>query len=198
MSEPSLVLASASPRRRDLLARAGFVFRVLPAEVDEEPQAGEAAEALVARLSRAKAQAVRERIGPGGPACWILAADTVVVLGDAILGKPRDAAHAEELLASLLGRTHVVYTGVAVLRSDAPEIAQTTVASRVTLRTAAADEIRRYVASGEPLDKAGAYALQGEGRRFVAHVEGSETNVIGLPMDETRELLRAAGFESSR
>jgi septum formation protein len=187
-----LVLASASPRRRELLARAGVPFEALPAEIDERPHPGEAAEALVERLAREKAVAVARRVGPAPPRL-VLGSDTVVVLDGEILGKPRDGTHAEALLARLSGRTHRVLTGVAIAASDRGAVESFVVASRVTMRAASADEIRRYVATGEPLDKAGAYALQGEGRRFVAAVEGSETNVIGLPMDETLALLRALG-----
>jgi septum formation protein len=187
-----LVLASASPRRRELLARAGVAFEALPAEIDESLLAGETPEAHVERLAREKALAVARRVGPA-PARLVLGSDTVVVLDGKVLGKPRDAAHAETLLARLAGRAHVVLTGVAIVASDGGAVESFVVASRVTLRAASADEIRAYVATGEPLDKAGAYALQGEGRRFVAAVEGSETNVIGLPLDETLALLRARG-----
>ena len=110
-----------------------------------------------------------------------------------MLGKPRDARHAEVLLGRLVGRTHRVVTGVAVARSGDLALRSLTVASSVTMHPAPPEAIRRYVATGEPLDKAGAYALQGEGRRFVAAVEGSESNVIGLPLEETLALLREAG-----
>ena len=187
-----LVLASASPRRRELLARAGVAFEALPAEIDESPREGEPAEALVLRLAREKALAVARKVGPAPPRL-VLGSDTVVVLDGDVLGKPRDAAHAEALLARLAGRTHTVLTGVAVAASDGAALESFVAASRVTMRTASADEIRRYDATGEPLDKAGAYALQGEGRSFVLAVEGSETNVIGLPLDETLALLRSLG-----
>ncbi len=188
---PELVLASASPRRRALLAGAGVAFRVLPAEIDESPRSGESPVALVVRLAEEKARAVAARLGPGGPRC-VLGSDTIVVLGDDVLGKPRDAAHARELLGRILGREHSVLTAVALL--DARGALHThCVESRVAMREASEAEVRAYVATGEPLDKAGAYALQGEGRRFVARVLGSESNVIGLPLDETLALLRQAG-----
>jgi septum formation protein len=187
-----LVLASASPRRRELLLRAGIAFEVIPAEIDEAPLPGEPAGALVERLAREKALAVARRLG-GAPARLVLGSDTVVVLDGDVLGKPHDARHAEALLRRLAGRTHLVLTGVAVAASDGLAVRSTTVASRVTMRAASDEEIRRYVATGEPLDKAGAYALQGEGRRLVDSVEGSESNVIGLPLDETLALLRAVG-----
>jgi septum formation protein len=189
-----LVLASASPRRRELLARAGLAFEVVPADIDESARPGESPEALAERLAREKALAVARRVGPAPPRL-ALAADTLVVLEGDVLGKPRDAADAEALLGRLVGRTHRVLTGVAVAPSAAPTALRSRVVeSRVRMRPASAAEIRRYVATGEPLDKAGAYGLQGEGRRFVAEVEGSESNVIGLPLDETLALLREAGL----
>jgi septum formation protein len=191
---PELVLASASPRRRDLLARAGVAFTVSPAEIDESPHPGEGPRALVVRLASEKARAVAARLGPGIAArrC-VLGSDTIVVLGEDVLGKPRDAAHARELLGRVLGREHTVLTGVALL--DASGVLHTRcVSSRVAMRSASEAEVHAYVASGEPLDKAGAYALQGAGRRFVARVVGSESNVIGLPLEETLALLREAGI----
>ena len=188
-----LVLASASPRRRALLASRGLRFEVMPADVAEDARPGEAPRALVERLAAEKALAVRARL-PRTPRRLVLGSDTVVVLGEEILGKPRDAAHAVELLSRLAGRTHTVWTGVAVAATGdaAPRVCS--VASRVTLRAATEAELRAYVATGEPLDKAGAYALQGEGRRFVSRVEGSESNVVGLPLDEALALLAEAGL----
>jgi septum formation protein len=189
-----LVLASASPRRRDLLAGAGLRFEVLPADVPEEVRAGEPPRALVERLATAKAEAVRARL-PSRPPRLVLGSDTVVVLGDEILGKPRDAEEALAMLTRLAGRTHTVWTGVALLRTGDTACCALSVASRVTLRAAGEAELRAYVATGEPLDKAGAYALQGLGRRLVDAVEGSESNVIGLPLEETLALLAAWGYE---
>ncbi len=204
---PLLVLASASPRRRDLLARAGVRFEVMPADIVEDVRDGEPPRALVERLAVEKACAVRDRL-PERPRRVVLGADTIVVLGQAILGKPRDAEEAVAMLRRLTGRTHVVWTGVAVCTTDsrAPAVCTTdrsapslcSVESFVTLRAASEAELRAYVATGEPLDKAGAYALQGEGRRFVSRVEGSESNVIGLPLDETLALLARAGLELPR
>jgi septum formation protein len=187
------VLASASPRRRELLASRGLRFEVMPADVSEEALAGESPRALVERLAAEKALAVRARL-PRLPRRYVLGSDTVVVLGEEILGKPRDPEHAVTLLSRLAGRTHTVWTGVAVAATsdDVPRVCS--VASAVTLRAASQEELRAYVATGEPLDKAGAYALQGEGRRFVARVEGSESNVIGLPLDEALALLAEAGL----
>jgi septum formation protein len=187
------VLASASPRRRDLLASRGLRFEVMPADVSEEALAGESPRALVERLAAEKALAVRARL-PRRPRRFVLGSDTVVVLGEEILGKPRDATHAVELLSRLAGRTHTVWTGVAVAVTGDGAARVCSVSSAVTLRAATQDELRAYVATGEPLDKAGAYALQGEGRRLVSRVEGSESNVIGLPLDEALALLAEAGL----
>lgn len=192
-----LVLASASPRRRDLLARAGVPVEVRPADVPEERDPDETPEAFASRLARAKASAVAERVG-APPARLVLGADTIVVLGEAVLGKPRDPGHAEELLRALLGREHRVLTAVALVDTGTRRVRHALVASTVRMREAPSAEVRRYVATGEPLDKAGAYAVQGEGRRFVECVTGSESNVIGLPLDETLALLREAGFPPGR
>jgi septum formation protein len=192
-----LVLASASPRRRELLARAGLRFEVVPADVAEEPRPGEPPRALVERLAAEKAAAVRDRL-PARPRRLVLGSDTVVVLGADILGKPRDPEHAVAMLRRLAGRTHTVWTGVAVAETGVGTLCVRSVESRVTLRAAEDSELRAYVASGEPLDKAGSYALQGEGRRLVSRVEGSESNVIGLPLEETLALLAAAGLELPR
>jgi septum formation protein len=192
-----LVLASASPRRRDLLARTGLPFEVVPADVVEEARAGEAPRALVERLAAEKAASVRDRL-PARPRRVVLGSDTIVTLDGEILGKPRDAEDAVAMLRRLAGRTHTVWTGVAVAETGAGAPRVRSVESRVTLRAAGEAELRAYVASGEPLDKAGAYALQGEGRRLVSRVEGSESNVIGLPLEETLALLAEAGLEPPR
>lgn len=190
-----LLLASASPRRRDLLGRAGVSFEVRPAEVDESACEGEAPEHYAARLARAKALEVARRSGADPPR-WVLGADTIVVLGGRVYGKPADAEDAARMLAELLGRTHRVLTAVALARSDGGALHEIRVESHVTLRAAEPPEIRAYVATGEPLDKAGAYALQGAGGRFVHRVKGSRSNVIGLPLDETLALLREAGLHA--
>ncbi len=188
MDDPPLILASASPRRRDLLDGAGIAFEVIPADIAEERRRDEQPVAFASRLAAEKARAVAERVGPE-PARRVLGADTIVVLGDSILGKPRNPRHAREMLARLTGRSHEVVTAIALVPSDTLEIEARAVTSRVHMRAASPEELRDYVATGESLDKAGAYALQGGGRRFVERVEGSESNVIGLPLDETLELL---------
>ncbi len=171
-----LVLASASPRRRELLAAAGFRFSVVSRSVDETPRAGETPREHVRRLARAKALAVaRER-----PSATVLGADTVVALGDEILGKPADAADARRMLVRLSGRVHQVYTGVALWREghleDAVEV------SDVEMAELGGEEIDRYIASGEPFDKAGAYAIQGLASRYITRINGSYSNVVGLPI----------------
>ena len=192
-----LVLASASPRRRDLLARAGVVFSLAPAALDESPLPNEAPHALARRLAEAKAQHIANQLGRS-PRRWVLGGDTLVVLGDEVLGKPSSQPHAVSMLSRLLGRSHRVVTGVALVASDTRIATTLSVESRVTMHAANPADVRAYVATREPLDCAGAYAFQGEGRRFVAKVEGSETNVIGLPLDETLGLLRDAGVRWDR
>jgi septum formation protein len=194
--ELPLVLGSGSPRRRELLARAGVAFEVLAADIDESTRDGEEPAAFALRLAREKARAVATRVG-ATPRRVVLGADTIVVIDGDVLGKPVDPEDAVRLLGRLVGREHRVYTAVAVLASDRLEQAATcVVASRVAMRAAGEAEIRRYVATGEPLDKAGAYAAQGEGRRFIERIEGSETNVIGLPIEETLALLRESGMRT--
>ena len=194
MSDCTLVLGSSSPRRRELLAGAGLAFEVAPADIDERAVPGEAPEAFAERLACEKALAVAQRLGSSPPRL-VLGADTIVVVDREVLGKPLDAGDAERLLARLVGRTHRVLTGVAVVASDRLAPASCVVESRVVMRPASSEEIRRYVAGGEPLDKAGAYAAQGDGRRFIERIEGSESNVIGLPLEETLALLRDAGLQ---
>jgi septum formation protein len=189
-SQP-IVLASGSPRRREILSQAGLEFVVVPPQVEEVAMPGEAPAALATRLAAEKALAVARELGPGGG--LVLGADTIVVLGERVLGKPRDAEDAVGMLRSLTGEVHRVITGIAVADPDRLQARTRAVESSVHMRAAGDDEIREYIALGESLDKAGAYALQGEGgRRFVTSVEGSESNVIGLPLDETRALLDEA------
>jgi septum formation protein len=188
MNALPLVLASASPRRRELLERAGIPFEVIPADIPERARSGEPPREFAERIAAEKALAVARRLGPS-PRRRVLGADTVVVADGEPLGKPRDAGHAVELLSRLVGREHAVITAVAVAASDTLTVRSTAVTTRVRMRAAGAEELRAYVATGEPSDKAGAYAIQGEGRRFVEAVHGSESNVIGLPVAETLALL---------
>ena len=181
-----LVLASASPRRREMLARMGLSFRLAPAEVDESLLPGETAEAAATRLARAKARAVEP-----GPGETVLAADTLVVLGGEIMGKPAGFSQAARMLERLSGAEHWVLTGFC-LRDAAGE--ETGLGrSMVAFRRLAPREIAAYVASGEPLDKAGAYAVQGLGAALVSQVRGSYTNVVGLPLAAVIELLLGRG-----
>ena len=172
-------------------------FEVVVSAVDEQTRPGETPAALVERLAREKCLEVAARL-PRAPARPVLGADTIVVAGDEaagerVLGKPRDAAHAVELLSLLIGTTHRVMTAIAVAWTDGREARSQVVTSRVTMRSATRAELEEYVAVGESLDKAGGYALQGEGARFVTGVEGSRSNVIGLPREQTLTLLRASG-----
>ncbi len=183
-----LVLASASPRRRQLLGRLGLDFHQRPVDVDETPLVGEAPRAYVLRLAEAKAQGAAP--APGELA---LGADTIVVVDGDLLGKPRDPDDARRMLERLSGREHRVLTGVALrdrerLRLSAVET------TRVRFAELTGEEIAWYVASGEPLDKAGAYAVQGLGALFVYGITGNYSNVVGLPLPLVYRLLRRAGY----
>ena len=189
----TIYLASASPRRREILVSLGFQPVLLASEIDETVQPGEAVADYVARMARQKNAAARQLAAQRGLALAqpLLSADTVVALDNAILGKPRDAAHARELLESLSGREHQVWTAVCVsLGGQTLEAAQR---SDVRFKELSAQEIAAYIASGEPLDKAGAYGIQGIGGVFVAHLSGSFSGVMGLPVFETVQLLRQLG-----
>lgn len=185
-----LFLASRSPRRAELLRTLGVAFRVLDVEVDETPRPGEPPADYVQRLACEKARA--GRAAAGGGAAPVLAADTTVVVDGAVLGKPADAADARRMLERLAGRAHEVFTGVAL--ADARGDLRCIVArTRVRFRALSPREIAAYAASGEPLDKAGAYGIQGLGGALVAGIDGSYSNVVGLPLAETVALLDAAG-----
>ena len=186
-----LVLASASPRRADLLAAAGFAFDTVPADVDERVLPGERPEDLVLRLALAKAINVAQ----GFPQRAVVAADTVVVVDDVILGKPENDEAAAAMLRRLSGRSHEVLTGLCVCHGS--RVRQVLERSTVTFATLRDDEILSYVASGEPRDKAGAYAIQGLASRFVVAVDGSYSNVVGLPVATLYGLLRELGLASS-
>jgi septum formation protein len=177
---PRIVLASASPRRADLLRAAGIAFDIIVADVDETPQPGERAFDYVRRLARDKAEAVRARAG-NAP---VLAADTAVVIDGEILGKPRDGDDATRMLRLLSGRVHEVLTGICL---DRYGLVETTTVEFAPMEE---QEIAWYVASGEPMDKAGAYAIQGLASRFVRRIDGSYSNVVGLPVALVYELLR--------
>lgn len=177
-----LILASASPRRSALLLGAGIEFERCPADIDESRLPEEVPDDYVVRLARAKARAAW-RAGTRS-----LGADTVVVLDSAVLGKPRDAPEAERMLASLSGRSHRVLTGVALF--DGTTVETHCEVTEVQFRKLTATEIASYVATGEPLDKAGAYAIQGGAAKFVERIDGSYSNVVGLPIEAVKSMLR--------
>jgi len=181
----TLILASASPRRRELLAASGVGFEIVPSTVAETRHPGELPEAFAQRLAREKAGDVAQQ----RPGRCVLAADTVVIAGAHLFGKPTDRDDARRMLRVLSGRTHRVLTAVALVQADG-HIAETAVESEVEFRQLTAGEIEAYLDSGEPFDKAGAYAIQGLAQKFVIGVRGSYSNIIGLPMDEVLELLR--------
>jgi septum formation protein len=193
MSKQFVYLASASPRRRALLEQIGVRFQVLGVAIDESPQPSEAALAYVTRLAGAKAAAgwqQRHAQTPDGDSA-VLAADTAVVLDGRILGKPAHRRDAIEMLGQLSGRTHEVLTGIALATQRGIESRVSR--SEVTLRAISANEAAAYWDSGEPCDKAGGYAIQGRAAIFIAHLRGSFSGVMGLPLFETAELLASAG-----
>lgn len=183
-----LFLASTSPRRRELLAQLGLEFSVLQVGVDESRRIGEAPSDYVARLAREKAEAGRAVAREG----VVIAADTTVVLGEDILGKPASLEEAVAMWSRLSGREHHVLTGVAVGHQDRIEVR--VVRTIVRFREIDPGEMRAYWASGEPTDKAGGYAIQGIGAIFVSGIDGSYSNVVGLPLAETAELLKQSGI----
>ena len=189
----ALILASASPRRRELLAQLGVDFTVLPSLIPEVHPAGPPAEAITA-VALAKAWAVAHRVA-GSPLTVVLGADTEVVLDGRLLGKPHDPADAARMLGELRGRAHEVITGLALVRAGEAGPEETTaVITRVRMAQYSQAQIEAYVATGEPLDKAGAYAVQGLGGRLVAEVDGCLSNVVGLPLSTTRRLLARWGL----
>jgi septum formation protein len=186
---PALRLASASPRRRQLLELIGVPHVVTPADIDETPRPGERAEHYVMRLAREKAAAVWQ----SNRDLPVLGSDTTVVINEEILGKPESEADAAAMLGKLSGRTHQVHTGIALRTREGREYMGISTTS-VQFSHLSAEQIRAYWASGEPQGKAGAYAIQGLGAVFVSNIAGSYTGVMGLPLYETSEMLRAAGI----
>lgn len=184
-----LILASASPRRRQLLQEAGVVFTVAPSNTEEIFSPEESPSAYALRVAREKAQHVaRQYIGH-----WILGADTIVAIDEHVLGKPKDIGDGFRMLRLLSGRTHQVKTAFVILNGAGQVKAQQIVTSYVTFRELSDKQIREYLATGEPFDKAGAYAVQGIGAALVDRVEGSYTNVVGLPVEEVLVALRVLG-----
>ena len=194
---PKLILASASPRRRELLAQAGYRFEVQASCVPESRQPGEDAIRFATRLARQKAEEVfarRQAAAGRAETAMVLGADTVVVCDGEVLGKPSDAADAERMLLLLSGRTHHVVTGVAVVwgSSAPPAVEIAAELTQVTVQTLSPEEVSRYVASGEPMDKAGAYAIQGYAGRWIPRISGCYFNVVGLPLALVASLLEGA------
>lgn len=185
----NLILASGSPRRAELLSRMGLTFLVQPSNQEEILEPGLTPQQEVVSLSLQKAQAVYDSTAPDSV---VLSADTVVVLEDEILGKPRDAAHAREMLRALSGRSHLVLTGVTVMSSRG--VQSHCEETRVHFRTLSEKEIDAYVSTGEPMDKAGAYGIQGYGAMFVTGIEGDYYNVMGLPVCQCAHMLRKVGI----
>lgn len=189
----SIVLASGSPRRKEFLAGLGLQFKVVPASIDERAMEAEAAEDFVLRMAKEKAAAV----GAQFPDSWIVSGDTVVCLGQAILGKPTSTENAVELLLRLSGRTHFVRSGFCVWQQNKSIISAHSVVTKVRFTNFSEKIARAYVATGEPMDKAGGYGIQGIGGTLVASIEGSYSNVVGLPMAELVAVLEEEGVITS-
>jgi septum formation protein len=185
------ILASSSPRRRELLASIGLTFDVIPSHVPEIRGEHESPEEYVARLSRQKAAA----IAGGHPSDWVIAADTTVLLGEELLEKPLDKADARRMLATIAGRTHIVYTGVTLQNVSQGWLETRIAESEVRMLPLSSEDIAWYVETGEPLDKAGAYAVQGIGAMFIDSIHGSYSNVVGLPLATLFQMLRKAGID---
>ena len=190
MKTPKLILASASPRRREMLRMLGVAFTVLQSDVDESPRAGESPEAYALRLSEAKARAVAA-VRPGR---WVLGADTIVTIDGELLGKPRTPDEARGMIRKLSGRAHTVITAFTLFNSERAEPIRRAVSSQVRFKEIPDDELEWYVATDEPYDKAGGYAVQGKASVLVAEVHGSWTNVVGLPLCELVEALKGLGL----
>lgn len=179
MTSNNIVLASASPRRSELLSQVGIEFEVIPSNIPEEPLDGETPSEHVIRLAFQKASEVAGRVGPGK---WVIGSDTVVIIDDEILGKPEDEVDARRMLKKLSGREHTVITGYSIINSSGKKDIKKSVATTVKFKTLTDGEIRGYVDSGESMDKAGAYAIQGLGSFMVEGIVGSYSNVVGLPV----------------
>lgn len=189
MQKAQMILASASPRREELLSLAGITFRVIPSEVSEEMVGDESPEEHVLRLAEAKAASVAGQ----HPDAWVLGADTVVVIDGEVLGKPTRREEARLMMHKLSGRTHRVITGFTLFKAAEKAKVRKAVTSTVTFREMTAEEVEWYISTEEPYDKAGGYAMQGRAALFIREVSGSHTNVIGLPICEVVEALRDVG-----
>ena len=189
--DTNIILASASPRRRELLEQIGLSFQIIPSLVEEKELPGESPDAHVVRLSLEKASEVAAR--DQTTARWIIGSDTIVLCDNRILGKPTDAIQATSMLRLLSGREHRVLSGFAVIDKESGQQRAEAVSTKVKFRQLTDEEIARYIATGEPMDKAGAYAIQGLGVCFVAGIEGSYTNVVGLPLCRLTLALKELG-----
>lgn len=194
MTRPALILASSSPRRAAYLRELGFSFRRKSPEVDEARHRGESPVRYVTRLARWKASVVAERF----PEAWVVAADTTVVWNGLFLGKPSSAAEARRMLTRLSGRAHRVVSGIALARARDGVSRVRHSSTRVVFRRLSPKEIRWYVRTGEPLDKAGAYGIQGKGGLLVERIEGSFSNVVGFPLEKFVDLWSTTGLELPR
>lgn len=184
-----LILASASPRRRELLERMCWDFKTIPSRVDEAFQKGESPWGHVLRLAREKAVVISRE----NPDAWVLGADTEVIVGDEVLGKPKTSEDAKAMLKKLSGRMHRVITGFAIKNESAGVSIDNIIESQVFFREISDEEMDWYIKTGEPYDKAGGYAVQGKGAIFVKEIRGSHTNVIGLPLCEVVSALKSVG-----
>ena len=185
----SLILASASPRRQELLRSVGLKFKIIPAHINENGLAGESPRQHVKRLAREKAMVIAKQY----PEAWVLGADTIVVIDGIVLGKPENKTQARKMLQKLSGREHKVFTGFTIAHVAAEIYRTKVIQSAVQFKTISPKEMDWYVASDEPYDKAGGYAVQGQGAYFIRSIRGSYTNVIGLPLCEVLEELKYCG-----
>lgn len=191
MNERSnIILASASPRRRELLESIGLAFEIRSSDVPEEQQAGEDVGTYVQRLAGEKAKAV----SAGFPESWVIAADTVVYLDETVLEKPVDRDEAVTMLGKLAGRTHSVFSGLILMNASRGRSLTEVVRTEVTIMALERSIIEWYADTGEPMDKAGAYAIQGQGAMFVERIEGSYTNVVGLPLPTLFRMMKSVGI----
>ena len=193
-----IILASSSPGRAEVLRDAGIAFEICAPQVDESAHPGESVQAMVARLAEAKARVAAKQMGHGKGNCIIVGADTAVELNGEIFGKPRNLAHAGEMLAALGGRTHHVLTGIFLIRLPDGATRAAIETTSVTFVPLERNEIEAYLASGEPMDKAGAYAIQGIAGRYISRIEGCYFNVVGLPLAKLYALLRDLGWADEK
>ena len=188
LSSP-FILASASPRREELLRSVGLKFKIIPAHVNEDYKKGESPQEHVKRLARDKALAIAHKY----PNAWVLGADTIVVIDGLVLGKPKNKTQARQMLKRLSGRTHKVFTGFTLSHTASRLIKTKVIQSAVQFKNISSEEMEWYIACDEPYDKAGGYAVQGKGAYFIKTIRGSYTNVIGLPLCEVLEELKILG-----